>query len=111
MPPRGAPSVTQPVASPFLSWNHWPTTLKAIVVGIASMYIVSVQNVQVSHTHRKSKLQSQTDGETLPYLYIPAEMPANVMQPMNWLYVEANARPMKAATYATHPIGSSHRKS
>lgn len=35
MPPRGAPSVTHPVAIPFFSVNHWLTTLNAIVVGVA----------------------------------------------------------------------------
>ena len=36
MPPRGAPSVTQPVAIPFLAENHWLTTLYATVVGAAT---------------------------------------------------------------------------
>jgi hypothetical protein len=38
MPPRGAPSVTQPVVRPFLAVNHWLTTLNAMVVGIAAGY-------------------------------------------------------------------------
>ena len=38
MPPRGAPSVTQPVAIHFLAENHWLTTLYAIVVGVARFH-------------------------------------------------------------------------
>lgn len=71
MPPTAAPNVTQPVATPSLTLNHWLTIAKATVAGGAG------------GTQHQNELLFNQMAKQLYAPYIPPASPAMTKQVMN----------------------------